>query len=411
MKSTEISRVNLYKEVWSTPMLQLAKKYKMSDRGLAKLCARHNIPRPPRGYWAKLSNNVKTKKVKLPNPSQNNKISISPTPEKVTVNDKSETQTTVAISGTPTQEPIRETYGFKTDEAITLYDQFRSKASRLPSDDKSKVKKLHPFVLEVKRKFDDDLKNNKRRYGRGSYGGISLYEKDLSRAYKILNILIRDFEYLGFTFKDNCEYWQTISYEGNEFSFQLGTISGDKYKLSFKTISGGAQDGTRTKLEKRLKYCVFTPLYELASRLDQKLYKQQQEEETKWRTEQQEKAYAEIKPEVDALADHLSSLKKSLSEEQEFNKQLNTQFDDWQKSQQIRLSIEAKQAASHDENIDAWLLRANALANYVDPFSDVTLKRTDKLERDIQKLSDEIDKIKMNFPLLELGVKKPKYNW
>ena len=46
-------REKLYQEVWSTPMLQLAKQYSYSDRGLAKLCERMNIPVPPRGYWAK----------------------------------------------------------------------------------------------------------------------------------------------------------------------------------------------------------------------------------------------------------------------------------------------------------------------------------------------------------------------
>ena len=46
-------REKLYQEVWSTPMLKLAKQYSYSDRGLAKLCERMNIPVPPRGYWAK----------------------------------------------------------------------------------------------------------------------------------------------------------------------------------------------------------------------------------------------------------------------------------------------------------------------------------------------------------------------
>jgi hypothetical protein len=46
-------RVKLYQEAWSTPMLQLAKHYGCSDRGLSKICERLNIPVPPRGYWAK----------------------------------------------------------------------------------------------------------------------------------------------------------------------------------------------------------------------------------------------------------------------------------------------------------------------------------------------------------------------
>ena len=34
-------------------MVKLAKKYGLSDRGLAKICARLNDPVPPRGYWAR----------------------------------------------------------------------------------------------------------------------------------------------------------------------------------------------------------------------------------------------------------------------------------------------------------------------------------------------------------------------
>jgi len=47
MKKQQISRKELYQEVWSTPMTKLAKKYGISDVGLAKVCNRNNIPRPP----------------------------------------------------------------------------------------------------------------------------------------------------------------------------------------------------------------------------------------------------------------------------------------------------------------------------------------------------------------------------
>ncbi len=42
--STRIRRAELYKEVWTTPIHQLAKKYGLSDVGLAKICKRYNIP-------------------------------------------------------------------------------------------------------------------------------------------------------------------------------------------------------------------------------------------------------------------------------------------------------------------------------------------------------------------------------
>lgn len=60
-----MSREELYGLVWSTPMHKLAEMYGLSDRGLAKTCARHLIPVPPRGYWAKLGAGQHVKKTKL----------------------------------------------------------------------------------------------------------------------------------------------------------------------------------------------------------------------------------------------------------------------------------------------------------------------------------------------------------
>jgi hypothetical protein len=50
-----ITRRDLYDLVWSKPMSTLAIEFGISDRGLAKVCGRHRIPVPPRGYWAKVA--------------------------------------------------------------------------------------------------------------------------------------------------------------------------------------------------------------------------------------------------------------------------------------------------------------------------------------------------------------------
>ncbi len=48
-----LTRKELYESVWKEPIVKLAKEWGMSDVGLAKACRRHDIPIPPRGYWAK----------------------------------------------------------------------------------------------------------------------------------------------------------------------------------------------------------------------------------------------------------------------------------------------------------------------------------------------------------------------
>lgn len=50
-----ITRKQLYRLVWTTPVSHLAPQYGISDVALAKLCWRRSIPRPSRGYWARLA--------------------------------------------------------------------------------------------------------------------------------------------------------------------------------------------------------------------------------------------------------------------------------------------------------------------------------------------------------------------
>lgn len=61
-----IERDKLYEQVWTEPIHKLCKQYFLSDRGLGKLCERHNIPVPPRGYWARVAHGQKPKRPPLP---------------------------------------------------------------------------------------------------------------------------------------------------------------------------------------------------------------------------------------------------------------------------------------------------------------------------------------------------------
>ncbi|MEM8804293.1 MAG: hypothetical protein AAGF55_17340 [Pseudomonadota bacterium] len=79
IKSATITREELYRAVWTTPMSRLAEDYGLSDSGLAKICRRENIPRPPRGYWAKHAAGKALKKTPLPKTSDARLIIIRPT--------------------------------------------------------------------------------------------------------------------------------------------------------------------------------------------------------------------------------------------------------------------------------------------------------------------------------------------
>ena len=50
-----VSREALYEMVWCEPMLRVAARFGVSSSYMARVCTLLNVPRPERGYWAKLA--------------------------------------------------------------------------------------------------------------------------------------------------------------------------------------------------------------------------------------------------------------------------------------------------------------------------------------------------------------------
>ena len=65
MDTITFTRKELYDLVWKEPLSRLAKKYKISDNGLRKICKRMNIPLPPYGHWQKVQYGYKVTPIKL----------------------------------------------------------------------------------------------------------------------------------------------------------------------------------------------------------------------------------------------------------------------------------------------------------------------------------------------------------
>lgn len=70
------TRVELYDMLWSEPTTKIAAKFGLSDVGLAKVCRKHDIPRPPRGYWAQRQSGLAPGRTPLPRPAENAAIEI-----------------------------------------------------------------------------------------------------------------------------------------------------------------------------------------------------------------------------------------------------------------------------------------------------------------------------------------------
>ncbi|NYZ17996.1 hypothetical protein HL658_36120 [Azospirillum sp. RWY-5-1] len=50
-----VSRDEPYRLVWSEPMTKVAERFQVSGSYMARVCTLLNVPRPARGYWAKLA--------------------------------------------------------------------------------------------------------------------------------------------------------------------------------------------------------------------------------------------------------------------------------------------------------------------------------------------------------------------
>ena len=66
--NTALTRQALYELVWSEPMLKVAAQFGVSSSYLARVCTLLYVPRPERGYWAKLAVGKASKQPALPDP-------------------------------------------------------------------------------------------------------------------------------------------------------------------------------------------------------------------------------------------------------------------------------------------------------------------------------------------------------
>lgn len=74
LEPIQVTRQDLYEQIWSMPVSRACRIYGLSDVGLAKICAEWDIPRPPRGYWAKKQHGQSVRQKKLPPIEQGNPV-------------------------------------------------------------------------------------------------------------------------------------------------------------------------------------------------------------------------------------------------------------------------------------------------------------------------------------------------
>ncbi len=63
--SITLTREQLHEMVWTEPVRTIAKRFGISDRGLAKMCIRMHVPLPARGHWQKKAVGRESRRVPL----------------------------------------------------------------------------------------------------------------------------------------------------------------------------------------------------------------------------------------------------------------------------------------------------------------------------------------------------------
>lgn len=163
----QLTREELYEQVWREPMVRVAERHSVSSSFLARVCAELNVPRPARGYWAKLEFGKAPAKPMLP-------------------------------AAEPTHKQVWNRTG-EPDKVPMPLPKAPAKSRARPLPMSLDPLKRHPLLLGVKELFlkgrsDDDglLKPDKRLLP-----DVVVSEAALDRGLEVANQLFQAFEAAG----------------------------------------------------------------------------------------------------------------------------------------------------------------------------------------------------------------------
>lgn len=185
-------RETLYKEVWERPVTEVAKRYKVSDVAIHKVCKSLEIPTPPAGYWAKLRAGKPVTKIPLPESNQPAK--------KTGIRKAAEYQSQI-------EKEMLEFLG-EEDRVVVL-----SVATQIRVPDENA--KMHPTitthrkaVIQWKKKLKEQEAKGWGRRGMDAspFLADTVSEETLPRVLNIINALIKAMEPLGCSLTDDLKF-------------------------------------------------------------------------------------------------------------------------------------------------------------------------------------------------------------
>lgn len=377
-----INRKQLYDKVWSTPMTAIAKEFGLSDVGMAKLCKRHDIPRPPRGYWAKVEHGQKLRRPSLPNPETDTPVEIHET-EKNRLDPEIQAQV----------EALLEQLG-----PIVVRDDLRS---------------AHRLVGEMRRHLEGC---NVDEYGRYRMAGdapldLKVSKATLPRAFRIMDALLKAAEKQGWEVRRGPVFVvlgmeirlglsEGLEYKPDAFSKEKGDTrylgyywlknripSGELVLELDKSSYRGAKvkEGYAKNLEERLPK-VMERIVEIAGR-----NKQAELERQEWNRQCEERDRLREEARVRNVA-----LKKEILAEQAKVDGLVAEAGLWRQSHDLRAYIEARtrrhlaerNSDAMDEDFDRWQRWALDQVERMDPLCPSPPSILDKATPEVMKAEE-----------------------
>jgi hypothetical protein len=352
LDATTLTREQLYELVWSTPMLQLAKRFGLSGVGLAKICRKYNIPRPTRGHWAKKEFGKEPPRAPLP-----------PAPP-------GGSGAVIDYAGEP--EVVK--YGGELEE---IYHR----AKRFP-----------PIVVDRKGPLHPGL----QPYGRsGLPACVWVGKKEAPRAIRIMNALFRAVEAVGGKVELQGEESvrrgespeTTVSFAGDRSTtIRIREGYGEEDKLPDRNnpariraklmMDNGRnwrsphflfREGKKLRFEDKINWIL---LRLIAFAGDAKIERLQRAE--------RDRVEAEHRARQEEVAKRRAALKARQDEENKHLEELYWEAECWHKSRLVREYIAAFRAwveektggpVREDSNDAQWLRWANAQADRLDPLT------------------------------------------
>lgn len=354
-----LTREALYELIWSEPVTQVAARYGISDRGLGKLCARHSIPVPPRGHWAKKAHGYKVTRTPLP-PSK----------------DKNLAQL-IVLGAEPLQKP-----GPQPAPPLALEIAFE----RMPENRilvPQRLGKLHPLVDRTRERLKEIRPTHWSRGLIFAAEGLDIRvaPSSIPRAMRIMQALIGALEQRGYAVSLSKTERRGIvaSMLGEEVVIHLRErtkqiLTGKDYPrydlvptgvLSFEIGDWYPRpvltDGAKTKLEERLNDLVVRMLEDaLESRQRRELHERREVER---REQERVRALEEEKRRV----------------ETEKVEQWDAWMAGWRRSREVRAFARAIRSTAGvvevGSNVETWLAWAEGYADSLDPLRELRAKR------------------------------------